>query len=429
MIINREMQMFDSVNHKIQVKEYGNIFILFCAWTYVLICRPQDIFPFLIPLRPSLILFVILCIYCITNNTFGNLNSSFKEIQVKQYFALFLVMVNSIFFSYYRYASFNYVFIFYSQVVFYFFLFITLVDDLKKTERILLLCCCGIGLYSIFYLIKGDTIDNRVSFGEMFDPNDIAYVVISFVMFNFYFLGKDRSKLIWVILIINIAAGFMLILSSGSRGGFIAAAIASAMLVLSRQNILSVGLKALMIFSLIIFVSTTKHDFSRFNTILSVENDYNVTGEEGRLEIWKYGIIAMLKRPLTGVGVSCFPEAIGRGRVAKGAETYKWQTAHNSLVLIGTETGVIGFVLFILLSFRTLRIFNKVRKLANDEKLLKLGEFAFIGFTGHIVASMFLSQAYSIIWAFYIALSVVLSRLLEMQVYPSDSAQQTGTSI
>jgi O-antigen ligase len=421
--------MYENINQKIQAKEYGSLYPLFCAWTYVLICRPQDIFTFLNPLRPALIIFVILCIYCITNNTFGNLNSSFKEIQVKQYFALFLVMVNSIFFSYYRYASFNYVFIFYSQVVFYFFLFITIVDDLEKTERILLLCCCGIGLYSIYYLIKGDTIDNRVSFGEMFDPNDVAYVVISFVMFNFYFLGKDRSKLIWVILIINIAAGFMLILSSGSRGGFLAAVIASAMLMLSRKKFLSGGLKALLMFSLIIFLSTTKHDFSRFNTILSLESDYNVTGEEGRMKIWKYGFMSMLKRPVTGVGVNCFPEAVGRERVAQGAETYKWQTAHNSLLQIGTETGVIGFVLFILLSCRTLRIFNKVRKLANDEKLLKLGEFAFIGFTGHIVASMFLSQAYSVIWAFYIALSVVLSRLLEMQVYTSGSAQQTITSI
>lgn len=407
--------MHESINNKIQVHEYGSMFILFCAWTYVQICRPQDILPFLNPLRPALVLLILLCICCILNNPFVNQKSLYKDIQVKQYIALFLVMINSIIFSYYRHASFNFVFLLYSQVVFFFFIFITIVDDMKKIERILLLCCCGIGLYSIFYLLKGVTTEGRVIFGEMFDPNDIAYVIISFIMFNFYFLDTKVSKLIWVILTINIAAGFILILYAGSRGGFIATVIASVMLMLSSKQILSVRLKALLIFSLIIFILITNRDLSRYKTIYSMEDDYNVTDEEGRIKIWKSGLKLMLLRPLTGVGVNCFPEAIGSYREKEGAVSKKWQTAHNSLVLIGTETGIIGFVLFILLSLRTLRIFNYVRKVANDEKLLKLAELAFIGFTGHIVATMFVSQAYSIIWAFYIALSVVLSRLLRIE--------------
>jgi O-antigen ligase len=410
------------MNNKIHIREYGNLFTLFCLWTFVQICRPQDIFVFLNLFRPALVLLIILCFYCFIHKPFANQNTLYNDIQVKQYVGLFLVMLNSIIFSYYRRLSFDFVF-YYAQVVFFFFLFITLVNDLKKTDRVLLLCCCGIGLYSIYYLVKGVTIENRVSFGEMYDPNDIAYVVVSFVMLNFYFLGRGRSKLVEGILIVNIAAGFLLILSSGSRGGFIAAVISSILLMFSKKKIISGGLKALLIFSLIIYASTTKQDFSRYKTILSVKDDYNVTAEEGRVQIWQTGLKVMLFRPLTGVGVGCFPEAIGRERVARGAETYKWQTAHNSIVQIGTETGVIGFVLYALLSFRTLRIFNKVRISANDENLLKLAELAFIGFTGNIVAAMFLSQAYSIIWVFYIALSVVLSRLPEMETYPTSSVR------
>jgi O-antigen ligase len=407
--------MFEGINHKIQVKEYGGIFTLFCAWTYVQICRPQDLFPFLGPLRPALVILVLLCICCITNNIFANQKSLFNEIQVKQYFALFLVMVNSIIFSYYRHASFNFVFLLYSQVVFFVFLFITLVNDLIKTERILLVCSCGIGLYSIFYLIEGISISDRVSFGDMFDPNDIAFVVVSFVMFNFYFLGKNISKLFWFILVVNLFSGFILILNTGSRGGLIASVIAFAMLMLSRKKLLSGGLKTFFIFFLIIYISTSHRDFSRYKTIFNMEDDYNITEEEGRIKIWKSGLKLMLLRPLSGVGVNCFAEAIGNEREKREAVSKKWQTAHNSLVLIGTETGVIGFVLFILLSLRTLRIFKKISKVATNDKLQKLAELAFIGFTGHIIAAMFVSQAYSIIWAFYIALSVVLSRLMKLE--------------
>lgn len=414
--------MDENLNQKIQDQGHRNAFNLFCVWTYVQICRPQDIIPFLNSLRPSLIFLILLCICCITKNPFVNKGSLYKEIQVKLYLLLFLTMVSSIVFSFYRRLSFNFVFLIYSQSIFFFFLFITLVNDIKKTERILFLVCCGIGIYSTVYLFLGDTTENRVSFGDMFDSNDIAYVVISFVMFNFYFLVKRGSKIISIISMINIIVGFLLIIYSGSRGGFIGAAIASVLLILSRKGILSSSLKTLLILSLIVFFSTTRYDFYRYKTIFDFKNDYNYVEEEGRFEIWKIGINMMLSNPLTGVGVNCFPEAVGRDRIARGAETYKWQTAHNSAVQIGTETGVIGFILFALLSFRALRSFNKVRTVSNDERLRKLGELTFIGFIGSFVVMMFLSQAYSIIWVFYIALSVVLSRLLDMQMNSSGSA-------
>ena len=47
----------------------------------------------------------------------------------------------------------------------FFFVFITIITDVKKLKTMLLICCIGIGLYSLYYLIKGAAIENRISFG------------------------------------------------------------------------------------------------------------------------------------------------------------------------------------------------------------------------------------------------------------------------
>jgi O-antigen ligase len=162
----------------------------------------------------------------------------------------------------------------------------------------------------------------------------------------------------------------------------------------------------------LVIVSQFPINTERFKTLLTIEEDYNVWDETGRMAIWKIGLRAMLANPLTGVGVGCFYNAVGLDREARGAETLKWQAAHNSVVQIGTETGVIGLTLFLLMSKNVLLVFRRVKKAEVPESLIKIGEMGLVGFAGMFIASLFLSQAYSMYWAFYVVLSAVASQLL-----------------
>jgi len=144
---------------------------------------------------------------------------------------------------------------------------------------------------------------------------------------------------------------------------------------------------------------------------LNVKQDYNVYDETGRIAIWTIGMRNMLANPLTGVGVGCFPESVGRDRVRRGAESLRWQTAHNSVVQIGTETGILGMALFLLMSLNVFRIFYRVRKGTYSDKLIRVAEVGRVGFLGLFAAGFFLSQAYSFYWAFYIVLSATVNQL------------------
>ena len=78
---------------------------------------------------------------------------------------------------------------------------------------------------------------------------------------------------------------------------------------------------------------------------------------------------------------------------------------------IGAETGIIVLVLFVLASYKTFTIFGKKKNIIGHESLAKIKKIAKIGFVAHFVTAMFLSQAYSIYWVFYITLSAVIQQL------------------
>jgi len=57
-------------------------------------------------------------------------------------------------------------------------------------------------------------------------------------------------------------------------------------------------------------------------------------------------------------------------------------------------------------------IFRKVQKFAVSDMLIKIGEMGLVGFAGLLISAMFLSQAYSFYWAFYVVFSAVTNQLL-----------------
>ena len=389
----------------------GILFPVFCLWLFVLLSRPQDFFPVISPLRPALVtggLTLGMLPFC-----FSQLQGPlfFQERQVKYYSALLLIMVLGIPTSLYARLSFMTLFTEYINVAVFFYVFYKTVDSVEKLSTVLLLGCLGNGLYLMFSLTKGGLETGRLSFGTMFDPNDLAYFALCFMPLNLLFIS--RANPIWVRLacLVSFGVSVLLIFLSGSRGGLLAFGVAALLLLLKTKTI-AFYLKAVFVVLCLVIVSVSPINTERYKTILSIQDDYNVNDETGRLSIWRMGMRSMLANPFTGVGVGCFGNAAGLDREARGADTLRWQTAHNSAVQIGTETGVIGLALFLMLSRNVLAIFRQVKKSAESDRLVKIGEMGLVGFAGLFISSMFLSQAYSLYWAFYVVISAVASQLL-----------------
>jgi O-antigen ligase len=383
---------------------------LFYLWTFVLACRPQDLLPFLERFHPALLL-ALATFPCVFAQG-SKVRSSFSNKQLKLYAVFIVILALGVPFSYYPWSSLLALFTRYINAVLFVFCFYALVDSVPRLKATLLSLCIGMTFYGLFSLASGTLIDGRLSFGPVFDPNDLSFVIVSLLPFNFLFMGRQNFWLTRLFCLTNLVIGPIIVLMTGSRGGFIAFAIVALMLVFMKNHTLKPGYRALLaVFLIAVAVPVgSVVDLSRFSTILNVQEDYNYTGDEGRWEIWKTGLRLMVQNPVAGVGMECFSQAIGQDREQRG-EKPKWQEAHNSWVQVGTETGLAGFLLFGLLNLNAYRNFNRVRRKGRGD-LQRIGELALIGFAGHFASAMFLSQAYSFYWAFYIGFSAVLIRLL-----------------
>ena len=385
--------------------------------------RPQDIFTSLAPFRPAFLVSMIVLSFFMFSfiDSFlypqSSSQTSISSTQTTLYTALICIMIIGVPFAVYRKGAFLFVSDYIMKVALFYFIFIRMVDTVRKLERVLLVGCFGTGFYAYMAIMQGILKGQRLTFGRMFDPNDLAFFSLSFLPFNFLFISKENQLHHRIFAIFSVLSSILVILMSGSRGGFIAfLAVVIFLFVKKSTSIKSWHKIILMVLGITIIGSNLiLVDFSRYKTITNLDSDYNFTSETGRIRVWKEALSFMIANPLTGVGVDCFPEALGTKRSQDGSKP-RWQTTHNSFLLIGAETGLIGFVLFVLMNFNSFRIFWHAEQKGISEKMLKIGEMAKIGFVGHLICIMFLSQTYSFYWIFYIALSCVLQKFRRTEV-------------
>jgi O-antigen ligase len=132
----------------------------------------------------------------------------------------------------------------------------------------------------------------------------------------------------------------------------------------------------------------------RLSSVFSLESDYNMSAQTGRVQIWKRGMRALGERPV-GYGVDTY----GMVDLRFGGKMF---TAHNALVQISVELGVLGVILYVVILFRVWFGLSKVRKIMAQSQLRdteQIEQATFcrmlqLSLIGNVIAGMFLSSAY-----------------------------------
>jgi O-antigen ligase len=133
------------------------------------------------------------------------------------------------------------------------------------------------------------------------------------------------------------------------------------------------------------------------------EGDLKESGRS-RLIYWQTGIQMAIKHPLVGVGFNDFPNQYQNYLTEPIADEFGKRTAHSSWVLVLSENGFPGFLLFLSLYLLSLRRAFRIRK-DNPEYFYSLITYG--------VAMSFLSHAYLLfpylIFSFVIVSDCVLT--------------------
>jgi O-antigen ligase len=386
-------------------------------WTFVLLGRPQDLMIALQPLRPALVLAVLSAGSTFFGPKGRMLSFVFQIPETKKYLLFYLITILGIPFAYHRHEAFNFIFLTYLVNVLFFLVFVTKVDSLRKLKTVLFVISLCMVFYGVFGLMSGAFSGGRFEiYGGMFDPNDIAYVLISLFPLSMYFIFHREGTLKKNIAIVSIITSLMVILYSGSRGGMVGLIAVIAFFLLTKTQRIKSSHKIVFVIAMIMlfFSIRDKIDVDRYLTLTNVSSDYNVTDEFGRVQIWKRAFDLLLSNPITGVGVNCSAMAIGNAREDLGLIP-KWQVVHNAFLQVAVETGFPGFILFMALIMQSFKNFSKFKKFeATSTEMLEfktISGLMQVAFIGQLVTAVFVSQGYSLFFTTFFAFSAVLRNI------------------
>jgi len=195
--------------------------------------------------------------------------------------------------------------------------------------------------------------------------NTAARYFLYGIIILFYLQGENRKKsFLWLVQIISIILLTVALFFTESRSGlvlFLVFVFFQVMhMVSKKQN--SIILIILVLGITLLLVEQTNIETLQFgNVVSSVVKGSDTVGYRYRL--WDAGIKMALDHPFIGVGIGKFGDylpyywPIGKTILAN--------TAHNTYIEVLAETGIIGFVIFILLLFVSILKYLKIIKKSN----------------------------------------------------------------
>jgi len=281
------------------------------------------------------------------------------------------------------------------SIIIFFITTLALVNSRERFVRSmwLLIICMDVAAVYMFreYSLYGAKYDNFRPSGILGDPNYTALNLLTVIPIAF-FLFKDSIEKKGRI----IAAGSLCLYLgalglSQSRGGFLGFGMELVLLLI----ILKFRIKPLIFLGIVtaVVVSFLPVDImSRFNPEASGVKK----STESRYELFVSGVRMLKGNPLIGIGPGNFKQYSDRYNDMVSAK----QIAHNSYLELAAELGCLGFSLYLLIAWETIKNLRMMRMSNIEDPELKamitgLG----VGVIGYLVSATFLSAEFEkIIW-------------------------------
>jgi O-antigen ligase len=238
--------------------------------------------------------------------------------------------------------------------------------------------------------------------GTYGDPNffaQVMVVIIPIALNRFLYEKKTIFKILagWAL-----AASFLTVIFTFSRGGFLALCAVLALIVFIRKPPLVAILCGVLILLLLIpFLPATY--FDRIQTILQYLpfSGADVRGEvslRGRMSEYEVGIRMFLDHPILGIGFDNYAANYLKYSMQIGLDPRRTErSAHSLYIQVLAEEGILGLIMFIFVLYSTFNSLIKARTLLNKISLNEYADLALafeIGFAGYLAAAMFIHGAY-----------------------------------
>ena len=416
MLLHANRAKQETIRHlAVPESSMNSSFRLFLILTFIIIGRPQDFLVFLAPFRIALV-FTLLTLGATLINGRIRISVLRKYREVRLYELFYAVMIITIPFAIFKSQAFTFVFMQYSARVIFFYLLIMHTDSLFRLKKVMSTLVWSTLFYGLLVILLGSGTEERVAYGSVFDPNDLAYYMVSLFPIALFFWDSKERLMVRLRTAATFFTAVLLTLMTQSRGGFVSLAAVMGLIVITPTSGIKKEHRIFIVAGMLIALVFLggRINMERIQSIGQIGTDYNLTDEFGRFAIWQRGVRITLQNPLTGVGANNFAMAIGEQRQAEGILP-RWQAPHNAYLQVVSETGFIGLYIFMALIIKTYKNLRRqippdpaVPQLADLKRAMQLIKIAFIG---NLCGAFFLSQSYSVLFPLFFGLSVVSQRI------------------
>jgi putative inorganic carbon (hco3(-)) transporter len=384
----------------------SSAFALLVVFMAVLFLRPADFFPELASL-PLAEIAAIAALSALVLSKLVRRDFGLAMSPANRWVVLLTVgVVVSCFFSTNPTASFDFLQSTFVKILALWLLILNIVDTKKRIvvmQGAISILTGLLGAYAIWAKTNQVALveDTRAAFvGVLGDPNDLAFTLLVGLPFAFEAFRTLRiNGLRWLFLLAGVLATGGIIVTQ-SRGGLMGLAVCMYFWMrtfgIRREAVLAVTIAGAIAAVLLGGISERK---TVTRGAFAIDDS-----SQGRIDAWYAGVRMAKHNPLWGVGLDRATDNFGR--YAVNPVSWRPKTSHNMFVQAGAETGLLGFIPFMLLigfSLRTsLRLRGQLRQDSPDwERTFIRAQFP--NLVAILVAGFFLSVAWS--WFLYILLA------------------------
>lgn len=235
-------------------------------------------------------------------------------------------------------------------------------DDLKKVMNVIGIAGTSTVLFGLFHR---DFTQGRLDIGtdnsSIQDPNDFAaHIVMILPAIAYVMFAKQRSVFVKVFGAGIVCAALLEIMSTGSRGGFVALVLTIIYVVVTGSNRLRLSLLVgIPVLGLLALPFVPQQSYERIASVFNAGNAGKSASEsaDARRQLLIDSLKATARNPIFGVGPGVFEE-YQADLAAEKHQKGMWHETHNGYTQISSECGIPQLIIYltaVVLTFKSLK--------------------------------------------------------------------------
>ena len=221
--------------------------------------------------------------------------------------------------------------------------------------------------------------------------NELALALLMILPFMWFLRSQSENKWVRHALIVSILLCIFSIISSYSRGAFVASAVVMLIFWMKSSKKLFIGI-TLTVVAVSVLSFMPAHYFERINTIQDYGEDASALG---RINAWYFAFNLASDHPLTGGGFGAFTKELF---ITYAPDPLDHHDAHSIYFEVLGEQGFIGLFLFLTLWFLCYRSCTNIRKQVRGVERMEwadsLASMSQVSLVAYGVGGAFLGLAY-----------------------------------